>query len=84
MTPVVEAYDDGHHTVLFCDWCAGWHRHGRGAEGDYVEHCWESDGPYSKTGYVIRLVGPMTDEVRAAHRERERAAKVALRERRRR
>jgi hypothetical protein len=89
--PVIDAYEvegrDGVRQVtFFCDWCATWHRHGGGrerkeAEGHRVEHCWLKDGPYAATGYVLRVVGPMTQHVRDGYAVAERQARADLKRR---
>lgn len=76
--PVVYAYDDGHHYTMWCDFCRAWHRHGRG-DGDVAAHCAYKDSPYRRTGYVLRCVGPLTNEVRAAHAAEEKKAKRVYR-----
>lgn len=77
--PELPAYDTGRNLIVWCDHCHVWHAHGRGyhggSEGDghRVAHCHKPNSPYSRSGYIIRYVGPATpDMLKDLQRRRQR------------
>jgi hypothetical protein len=62
--PTLDAYSSAAGWEVYCDHCHRWHKHGHGA-GHRVAHC-DANSPYKRTGYVLRLAGEMTDEIRKA------------------
>lgn len=67
--PVLDAWltESGRQTAVWCSWCVAWHRHGGGAEGHYVAHCFVSGGPYEASGYVLNVRGVWTSQIRERH-----------------
>lgn len=82
--PVLDAWvtETGRQTVVWCDWCVAWHRHGAGADGHYVEHCLVPGGPYESTGYVLKVRGVWSRDVRARHEVTRASRRRVLEERR--
>ena len=79
--PVLDAYwkpnpDFADHWLLFvwCNHCRDWHMHGgeagRTNQGHRGAHCYRPGSPYVRTGYCLRVVGPMTEEIRRRHKSR--------------
>lgn len=58
----VDAYRDGEVLRFWCHHCVEWHGYG-GGDGWRMGHC-RPGGPYQGRGFVLREVGPLTDEVR--------------------
>lgn len=80
--PVFDTYDTGKHYVCWCPFCEKLHYHGR-AEGHRVRHCGgrllERSDQYIHSpfmsGYVLKLVGPLTKELAQTFKKRTRVQK---------
>ena len=48
--PALPAFDDGRgRTLVWCDHCRAWHKHGAGAAGHRSAHCPDPASPYDRT-----------------------------------
>lgn len=61
--PRLDAYDDGQGLRAWCRSCQRWHLHGAG-EGHRSAPCGDANCPYARSGYVLKTVGPWSEDVR--------------------
>jgi hypothetical protein len=63
--PELPAYQYAGHSIIWCDHCWVWHRHGPDRFGHRLSHCARPDSPYEDSGYVLVDAGPTPPDVLA-------------------
>lgn len=53
--PILLAFPDRNNNLhAWCPYCVTFHHHGKG-EGHRVAHCTNTDSPFKKTGYILKI-----------------------------